>query len=258
MHCCSQKLQQRQLLGNIRVRGWKKTSNLQTVATRSPHTGKEPETRPLLVLFEQCQTSPGTLPEFVQGQQSWQQWTELAIQCWVKEICTVIKKPEDEETYPSPTLARTHTLLPFFFRRENESDAFLLQFQQPSLQHCCLPHPSHPHPSIRDMALPVIGFLLALSSFCASTTPDCKDVVKPFMPDDPKLVSDFLSICTVIFSKSQKTLFMKVFGKWVYVMGAGDPKPYHKALESMKSSWIHLAPTSDTHIVTLRWGDRCL
>lgn len=41
-------------------------------------------------------------------------------------------------------------------------------------------------------------------------------------------------------------------------MGAGDPQPYHKALESMKSSWIALSPTDDPRVVTLRWGDRCL
>lgn len=52
--------------------------------------------------------------------------------------------------------------------------------------------------------------------------------------------------------------YMQVFGKWVYVMGAGDPNPYHRALESLKSSWIDLCPTSDSQIVTLRWGDHCL
>lgn len=51
---------------------------------------------------------------------------------------------------------------------------------------------------------------------------------------------------------------MKVFGKWVYVMGAGDPHPYHKVLGSMKSSWVELSPTSDAQTVTLRWGDHLL
>ncbi|KAK9522653.1 hypothetical protein VZT92_019102 [Zoarces viviparus] len=85
------------------------------------------------------------------------------------------------------------------------------------------------------MALPAAVFLLALTSLSAASAPDCKDLVRPFIPDDPKLV----------------------FGKWVYVMGAGDPKPYHKALESLKSSWIDLSPTSDSQVVTLRWGDNC-
>ncbi|XP_015827992.3 uncharacterized protein [Nothobranchius furzeri] len=85
------------------------------------------------------------------------------------------------------------------------------------------------------MALLVIGLLLALSSLTAASAPDCKDLVKPFMPDDPKLV----------------------FGKWVYALGAGDPPPYHKALEALKSSWIHLTPTSSDLLVTLRWGDHC-
>lgn len=78
-------------------------------------------------------------------------------------------------------------------------------------------------------------FLLALVSLSAAAAPDCKDLIQPYMPDDPKLV----------------------LGKWVYVMGAGDPKPYHKALESLKSSWIELSPTSQSHVLTLRWGDYC-
>ncbi|XP_013863858.1 uncharacterized protein LOC106517519 [Austrofundulus limnaeus] len=85
------------------------------------------------------------------------------------------------------------------------------------------------------MALLVVGFLLTLSSLSAASSPDCKDLVQPFTPDDPS----------------------SVFGKWVYVLGAGDPAPYHKALESLRSSWIDLSPTSDASTVTLRWGDHC-
>lgn len=85
------------------------------------------------------------------------------------------------------------------------------------------------------MALPVFAFLLALTSLSAASAPDCKELVKPFMPEDPN----------------------QVFGKWIYVMGAGDPKQYHSALESLKSSWIDLSPTSSDQIVTLRWGDYC-
>ncbi|KAJ0067471.1 hypothetical protein NL108_007948, partial [Boleophthalmus pectinirostris] len=48
-----------------------------------------------------------------------------------------------------------------------------------------------------------------------------------------------------------------VLGKWIYVMGAGDPISYHKALDSLKSSWIDVALTSDSQTVTLRWGDYC-
>uniref|UniRef100_A0A7N6BEG4 Apolipoprotein M n=1 Tax=Anabas testudineus TaxID=64144 RepID=A0A7N6BEG4_ANATE len=87
------------------------------------------------------------------------------------------------------------------------------------------------------MALPAVVFLLAFASLSAASAPDCKDLVKPFM-------------CVLTF-------YMQIFGKWVYVMGAGDPKPYHKAMESVKSSWIDLSPTSDSQIVTLRWGDHC-
>lgn len=53
-------------------------------------------------------------------------------------------------------------------------------------------------------------------------------------------------------------LYVKVFGKWVYVMGAGDPLAYHKALEATKSSWVELSPTSDVNTVTLRFGDYML
>lgn len=58
--------------------------------------------------------------------------------------------------------------------------------------------------------------------------------------------------------RNMLAFYMQVFGKWVYVMGAGDPESYHKALESLKSSWIDLCPTSDSQVVTLRWGDHCL
>ncbi|CAG07883.1 unnamed protein product [Tetraodon nigroviridis] len=83
------------------------------------------------------------------------------------------------------------------------------------------------------MALSVIVPLLALASLCAAFAPSCDDMVKPYIPLDPKAV----------------------FGKWVYVMGAGDPDPYHRALGSIKSSWVELSPTSDVQTVTLRWGD---
>ncbi|XP_040052240.2 alpha-1-acid glycoprotein 1 isoform X2 [Gasterosteus aculeatus] len=94
--------------------------------------------------------------------------------------------------------------------------------------------PSHP-PLCLIMSLPAVVVLLALASLGAASAPDCKDLLRPFVPDDPQ----------------------QIFGKWVYVMGAGDPKPYHKALESLKSSWIDLSPTSDGEVVTLRWGDNC-
>eukprot|EP00066_Takifugu_rubripes_P024892 XP_011614158.1 PREDICTED: uncharacterized protein LOC105418046 isoform X2 [Takifugu rubripes] len=81
------------------------------------------------------------------------------------------------------------------------------------------------------MAPSVIVPLLALVSICAAAAPNCEDIIKPFL--DLNLV----------------------FGKWVYVMGAGDPLAYHKALEATKSSWVELSPTSDVNTVTLRFGD---
>lgn len=67
-----------------------------------------------------------------------------------------------------------------------------------------------------------------------------------------------LSRCSPCVQSKKVWPRIKVFGRWVYAMGAGDPQPYHKALESMKSSWIELSPTNDPRVVTLRWGDRCL
>uniref|UniRef100_A0A3Q2Z2Q8 Apolipoprotein M n=1 Tax=Hippocampus comes TaxID=109280 RepID=A0A3Q2Z2Q8_HIPCM len=90
------------------------------------------------------------------------------------------------------------------------------------------------------MTWPVFHFLFALATLCGASAPDCKDLVQPLLPGDPQLV----------------------FGKWVYVMGAGDPRPYHEALASLKSSWIDLSPTSESNIVALRFGDysfnRCI
>ncbi|XP_004072483.1 uncharacterized protein LOC101158029 [Oryzias latipes] len=85
------------------------------------------------------------------------------------------------------------------------------------------------------MALLVAVLLLAVVPLCAASAPDCDELVKPFMPEDSKLV----------------------FGKWVYVMGAGDPLHYHDALGSLRNSWIDLSPTSNDQVVILRWGDYC-
>lgn len=48
------------------------------------------------------------------------------------------------------------------------------------------------------MALPVLVFLLALSSLADAAAPDCKDMVKPFMPEDPQQVDDFLAVSLFI------------------------------------------------------------
>ncbi|KAM8865035.1 uncharacterized protein ACB058_006409 [Synchiropus picturatus] len=77
--------------------------------------------------------------------------------------------------------------------------------------------------------------LLALVALADAAVPDCQELVRTLVSEDPA----------------------QVFGKWVYVYGAGAPEPYHKALGSMQSSWIHLSPTSDSQRVALRWGDRC-
>lgn len=46
----------------------------------------------------------------------------------------------------------------------------------------------HPQPSVTAMALSVIVPLLALASFCAAFAPNCDDMVKPYIPQDPKVV----------------------------------------------------------------------
>ncbi|KAJ0019330.1 hypothetical protein NQD34_006899 [Periophthalmus magnuspinnatus] len=78
--------------------------------------------------------------------------------------------------------------------------------------------------------------LLMVTSLGAASSPGCDELVKPFVFENPQLVS---------------------VGKWIYVMGAGDPAPYHKALGSIKSSWYDVALTSDNQTMTLRWGDYC-
>lgn len=55
------------------------------------------------------------------------------------------------------------------------------------------------------MALPAVGvFLLALTSFSAATAPDCKDLVKPFIPEDPKVVSGVYVPFAVCYLKKKK------------------------------------------------------
>lgn len=106
--------------------------------------------------------------------------------------------------------------------------------------------------------------LLALASLCAAFAPSCDDMVKPYIPLDPKAVRHASTdvrldlICNCERLKQSLPFCVKVFGKWVYVMGAGDPDPYHRALGSIKSSWVELSPTSDVQTVTLRWGDYLL
>lgn len=50
------------------------------------------------------------------------------------------------------------------------------------------------------MALPVVVFLLALSSLADAVASDCKDIVKPFMPEDPQQVNDFLAVSLFILA----------------------------------------------------------
>lgn len=111
------------------------------------------------------------------------------------------------------------------------------------------------------MALALCAILVALPCLSHATAPNCEDLVKPIMPDPSQVqflvFFPFISVRTVR-QKLKVRLRIKVFGRWVYAMGAGDPQTYHKALESMKNSWIELSPTDDPRVVTLRWGDRCL
>ncbi|XP_067087120.1 uncharacterized protein [Osmerus mordax] len=84
------------------------------------------------------------------------------------------------------------------------------------------------------MAVQQVVSLLALASISAASSPNCEALVKPFLPDD----------------------LTPVYGKWLMVLGAADPKPYHEALGSVRNSWMELSATSESQVVTYRWGDR--
>lgn len=69
------------------------------------------------------------------------------------------------------------------------------------------------------MDLPVVVFLLALIALGAASAPDCKELVKPFMPEDPKQVSHLVSLLSLSylqqwcwsFFKTCKDLFLFYF-----------------------------------------------
>lgn len=57
------------------------------------------------------------------------------------------------------------------------------------------------------MALPVVVFLLSLIALAAASAPDCKELIKPFMPEDPKQVSHLVCLLSVLFT----TMMLEVF-----------------------------------------------
>lgn len=48
--------------------------------------------------------------------------------------------------------------------------------------------PSQPHPAVGAMALALCAILVALPCLSHATAPDCEDLVKPIMPEDPSQV----------------------------------------------------------------------
>lgn len=94
--------------------------------------------------------------------------------CW--EGHSMLSKINLHETFTEPPSSPL-TQQAFFCVR-----SFLLQLQRRLIQSICSSS------LCLTMALPVVVFLLALTSLSAASAPDCKDLVKPFMPEDPKLV----------------------------------------------------------------------
>lgn len=66
-------------------------------------------------------------------------------------------------------------------------------FFSPSFSLCPLQllsplRPSQPHPAVGAMALALCAILVALPCLSHATAPDCEDLVKPIMPEDPSQV----------------------------------------------------------------------
>ncbi|CAL9708253.1 unnamed protein product [Knipowitschia caucasica] len=83
--------------------------------------------------------------------------------------------------------------------------------------------------------LSVTIVLLAVTSLSAASSPSCEELLKPLVFENPQMV----------------------LGKWIYMMGAGDPPSYHRALGSVESSWLNVSLTSESQTLTLLWGDSC-
>ncbi|XP_029367545.1 uncharacterized protein LOC115049452 [Echeneis naucrates] len=84
------------------------------------------------------------------------------------------------------------------------------------------------------MAAQLVVALLALTSLGAASEPDCKDLVKPLVLDSHS----------------------PIYGKWVFHVGSWDKPGLKKDLLSVNSSWVELAASSDSGVISIYWADR--
>lgn len=68
------------------------------------------------------------------------------------------------------------------------------------------------------MALLVVVLLLTVTSLCAASAPDCKELVKPFMPEDSKQVRAAPRL-KIVFANIYRGSFMIFAVKGFWEMG---------------------------------------
>ncbi|XP_077376661.1 uncharacterized protein LOC144018428 [Festucalex cinctus] len=84
------------------------------------------------------------------------------------------------------------------------------------------------------MSAQLLAVLLAFTSLCAASQPDCKELVKPLQLDNHS----------------------PIFGKWVLHVGSWDEPGLKSDLVAANSSWIELSPSSQSGSISLYWADR--
>ncbi|XP_028312146.1 uncharacterized protein LOC114469132 [Gouania willdenowi] len=84
------------------------------------------------------------------------------------------------------------------------------------------------------MAPQLLVALLALTSLCAASEPDCKELVKPLVLDSHS----------------------PIYGKWILHVGTWDEPELKSDLVAAHSSWVDLSASSDSGILSLYWADR--
>lgn len=197
-HHLSQKLPQRLLLSNV-TRQWENDKLLNCCNGKTvPLQGvqSDPQRDKLLPRgLSKCLNAVGDsflalCPGSFEGNRGLLIWPFNAELKKSPRVCMVGTKPSlvhpsFGETPSSPSLVALAQLLFFFFSfsfAASETSSAVLP---------TLPLPSHP-PLLSSvwlsMALPAVLFLLALTSLSAASAPDCKELVRPFIPEDPKLV----------------------------------------------------------------------
>ncbi|KAM9858827.1 saxitoxin and tetrodotoxin-binding protein 1-like [Aulostomus maculatus] len=84
------------------------------------------------------------------------------------------------------------------------------------------------------MAAQLVVALLAFASLGAASEPDCKELVKPLVLDSHS----------------------PIYGKWVLHVASWDQPDLKADLVQVNSSWLELAATSDSGLISLYWADR--